>query len=63
MRSYSTVKLELSDKEYNMFKSMADYIENMPDDEFDELDEGVQKLLSDIMYNCADIIVLASDEE
>lgn len=63
MRSYSTVKLELSDKEYNMFKSMADYIENMPDDEFDELDESVQKLLSDIMFNCADIIVLASDEE
>ena len=63
MRSYSTVKLELSDKEYDMFKSMADYIENMPDDEFDELDEGVQKLLSDIMFNCSDIIVLASDEE
>lgn len=63
MRTHSTVKLELSDKEYNMFKNLADYIENMPDDEFDELDESVQKLLSDIMFNCADIIVLASDEE
>ena len=63
MRTCSTVKLELSDEEYDMFKNLADYIENMPEDEFDELDEGIQHLLMDIMYNCADIIVLASDEE
>ena len=48
MRTCSTVKLELSDEEYDMFKNLADYIENMPDDEFDELDEGVQHLLMEL---------------
>ncbi len=63
MRTRSTVKLELSDEEYDLFKNLADYIENIPEDEFDELDESIQHLLMDIMYNCSDIIVLAGDEE
>lgn len=58
----SRTEIFMSDEEQKIFDNVINYVNNMEEEEFDALPEGVQHLLLEIGERCDELLGLIPEE-